>query len=314
MIPGVIPLVLAGAGLLSFTAAALVLRSYGPRYRIGRLLAVAPRVTVGEAVRLAEAGAAPYVRVEGRIDSDDEFEDDAHRPLVFRRTTIEWREPGGRWRPIDASTEVVPFSIHEELDAIDIPGERLELGLVVIPRQAVGAVGDLGERAPAGVDPAAVARLTIEQLSSIEHATVLGVPTREADGRVVMAPGRGRPLVLTPLEQDEAMRVLAGGETRRARVAIALLVLAGFLVVGAVVWWLLQGLATPAAALAASPAATFGPGADTRSSGGGPGLVGDPVLALGVVAGIAVASVLATLVYVRLTTRRGPTEGPARRP
>ena len=32
---------------------------------------------------------------DGRIDSEAEFEDDAHRPLVLRRRTIEWRPPAG---------------------------------------------------------------------------------------------------------------------------------------------------------------------------------------------------------------------------
>ena len=55
--------------------------------------------------------------------------------------------------------------------------------------------------------------------------------------------------------------------------------------------------------LAASPSP--GPAAgDPRSSGQGPGLVGDPALALLAVVAIGVASVVATLIYVRLTARR----------
>ena len=42
-----------------------------------------------------------------------------------------------------------------------------------------------------------------------------------------------------------------------------------------------------------------------RSSGQGPGLVGDPLFALVAVVTIGLASVVATLVYVRLTARRG---------
>ena len=50
-------------------------------------------------------------------------------------------------------------------------------------------------------------------------------------------------------------------------------------------------------------AATSGIG-DPRSSGQGPGLVGDPLTAVLVVAGIAVVTVGITLAYVRLTARR----------
>lgn len=47
-----------------------------------------------------------------------------------------------------------------------------------------------------------------------------------------------------------------------------------------------------------TPSAAIG---DPRSSGQGPGLVGDPLLAVGVVLLIGVATVLASLAYVRFT-------------
>src|SRR5215212_12045626 len=66
----VAPLVLLTLGLALLVVAGLVLRSFGPRLRVGRLLATTPRVTVAEARALAEAGTRRYVRVDGRIDSD----------------------------------------------------------------------------------------------------------------------------------------------------------------------------------------------------------------------------------------------------
>lgn len=69
--------------------------------------------------------------------------------------------------------------------------------------------------------------------------------------------------------------------------------------VGAVVTWMLVAAGT---VLAASPDPTTGPAAgDPRSAGQGPGLVGDPMLAIGLVILIAAASVVLTLAYVRLT-------------
>ena len=62
-------------------------------------------------------------------------------------------------------------------------------------------------------------------------------------------------------------------------------------------------LALPGAALGASPTPTPGLG-DPRSSGQGPGLVGDPLTAVLVVAAIAVVTVGITLAYVRMTARR----------
>ena len=67
---------------------------------------------------------------------------------------------------------------------------------------------------------------------------------------------------------------------------------------------LLAWLALAAATFAASPTPAPAAG-DPRSSGQGPGLVGDPLFALLAVVGIGVLSVVATLVYVRLTAGRG---------
>jgi hypothetical protein len=63
-------------------------------------------------------------------------------------------------------------------------------------------------------------------------------------------------------------------------------------------------LVCASAALAASPSPDPIVG-DPRSSGQGPGLVGDPLFALLAVFAIGVGSVIATLLYVRLTARRG---------
>ena len=302
------PLLLAAAGLLALVAATVILRSFGPGYRVGRLLAAAPRVTVAEARRIAESGEPRYVRVDGRIDSDAEFEDADHRPLVLRRTTFEWREAdSGPWTTFESSLEAVPFVVREGLDEIGVEGDAIAEGLVVVRRESLGRAVDLGERAPDGISPHARARLRIEQVSSVEHATVAGVPARSAGGGLSIGPGLGRPLILTTLEGDEAMRVLTGGATGRARLAVAGLVAGGLLIGVAALWWLFDwfggGVAT---ALAASPDPTLRPGSDTRSSGGGPGLVGEPLLAILGVIGLGLLSVIASLAYVRLTGgRRG---------
>ena len=70
--------------------------------------------------------------------------------------------------------------------------------------------------------------------------------------------------------------------------------------------WLLV-IALPGLVLAADPSATPGGAAgDPRSSGQGPGLVGNPGWAIAIVAVIGVTTVLVTLAYVRLTARRSP--------
>jgi hypothetical protein len=305
MIPGVNPLVPAVLGVLALAAALAILRSFGPRYRVGRLLATAPAASVAEAVRLAESGEARYVRIDGRIDSEAEFEDADHRPLVLRRTTLQHRTGAGRWTTFESSVEAVPFVIREGLDELGVDADALTHGLVVVPRESVGHAADIGDRAPAGIDPATPVRVTIETVSSVEHAIVLGVPALAPNGGVVIGPGLGRPLVLTTLEPDEAMRVLTGGASGRSRLAVACLVAGGVLIGAAALWWLVDsvtgGVAT---ALAASPQPTLRPGGDTRTSGGGPGLVGDPGLAIVAVVGIALVSIAGTLAWVRATGGR----------
>jgi hypothetical protein len=230
----VTPLLLIAAGAVALGAGVFVLRSFGPGYRVGRLLARTPRIPVDEARSLAESGARRYVRVDGRIDSADEFDDADHRPLVFRRTRLEARTQRG-WETVEDSREQVPFEVREGAAAIAIDGEALDAGLVVVPRLSAGVAGDLGDRIPAGLPRETPLRARIEQVSSVEHAIVLGVPVAD-DGRIRMEPGLGRPLVLTTLEPPEAMRVLGRGDTRRARAAAALL-LVGVTFVAAGIGW-----------------------------------------------------------------------------
>lgn len=66
-------------------------------------------------------------------------------------------------------------------------------------------------------------------------------------------------------------------------------------------------LMAASSALAAEPAASPGTGGDPRSPGQGPGLVGDPLFAIGAVLLVAITSVVLTLAYVRLT--RSPSTG-----
>ncbi len=84
------------------------------------------------------------------------------------------------------------------------------------------------------------------------------------------------------------LRALAGGMVAMVRVALVLSIVLGW----------------PSGVLAASPAPSQPGVGDPRSSGQGPGLVGDPLTAIVIVAAIALLSVAATLAYVRATARR----------
>ncbi|HYX10633.1 MAG TPA: hypothetical protein VE817_01550 [Candidatus Acidoferrum sp.] len=318
------PLLIAAAGLGALIAGGLVLRSFGPAYRIGRLLTTAPEVTIAEANAIAAEGRAAYVRVAGRIDADDEFEDDAHRPLVFRRVRLEVRT-GRAWRPFEDHRRSVPFVVNEGLDSIGVDVDALDAGLIVVPRESVGRAADMPDRAPDGVAADTPVRARVDQVSSVEHAIVVGYPVAVAppDGPRADTPpvvnaqltaGRGRPLILTVLEPPEAMRILAGGDATRTRLAAGLLGAGAILILGAVAWAAVTALlpaivsVVPGAAglvtqvLAASAAPSIEEGGDPRSNGQGPGLVGTPGLAILGVILIAVAAIVVTTIYVRLSS------------
>ncbi len=328
----VTPLLIAAAGFVALVAGGLVLRTFGAAYRIGRLLATAPTVTIAEANELAATGRRAYVRISGRIDADDEFEDDAHRPLVFRRVRLETRSSRG-WRPFEDHRQAVPFTVNEGLDMIAIDVEALDAGLIVVPRESVGRAADLSDRAPEGIAADTPVRARIDQISSVEHAIVAGYPIAiddhagerpaSASGATArMTAGRGRPLILTVLEPPEAMRILAGGDAGRTRIAAGLLGAGAILIAGALLWAAVTALLpavvelAPGAAglvttvLAASAEPSVSTAGDPRSNGQGPGLVGTPGFAVLGVLAIAVFAILLTTIYVRLTE---PPADPARR-
>ena len=224
------------AGLIALAVGVALLRSFGPSYRVGRLLASTPGVTIGDAVALAGSdGPSRYVRVAGRIDAEVDFEDDAHRPLVFRRTRLEIRD-GSKWRTIDDKREAVPFQVNEDLDSIAVDHEDLDAGLIVMPRESTGTAAEVPDAVPDGTDPAATLRLQVQQVSTVEHAIVLGVPSLDAQGRPRLGAGLGRPLILTTLQTDEAMRILAAEHARRPLAAAIALAVGLVLVTAGIAW------------------------------------------------------------------------------
>jgi hypothetical protein len=96
------------------------------------------------------------------------------------------------------------------------------------------------------------------------------------------------------------MRVLAGDDGRRRTLAAAVTLGGGLALLTLGLAWAAIGAITGVAA-AASPSPSAAPAGDPRSSGEGPGLVGDPLLAIGLVVVIGLAAALGTYAWVRLT-------------
>lgn len=237
-----LPLVLVLAGVAALVAGIAAIGRLGPGVRVGRILATTPIVPVKEARGIASAGRPRYVGVRGRIDAEEPFEDDAHRPLVFRRTRLEARV-GERWSVLQEDRRGVPFVIAEGLDSIAVDTERLAEGVVVVAREATGTAAELPDGVPDGMPSSTSVRLRIEQVSAVEHAIVLGVPAPDASGGAVLTAGLGRPLVLTTLEPAEAMRILGGGRRTTSLTAAVLLGLGAVAVTVGALWALVDALA-----------------------------------------------------------------------
>lgn len=241
-------ILLAIAGIVVLGAGIVALRRTGDAWRVGRLLAVAPHLPLEAVAEAARSGEERLVRVHGRIGSDEEFPDENDKPLVYRRQRLEWTDPAGKRQVAEDDRLAVPFGLEERGTFVAVDLDALGDGLVVVPRIAEGTAGELPDavrtRIPAArlpADPATPVRLRVDQLSAVEHATAVGVPRIGADGEPVLTAGLGRPLIVTPLDPDAAMRVL-GAERRRTVRLITVLIAAGGALLAAAAVALILGL------------------------------------------------------------------------
>ncbi len=241
MIPAVIPILLVLAGLALLGIGWILLRSLGSGARVGRILAATPVVPVARALALAKAGTTRYVAVAGRIDAEEEFEDEHHRPLVLRRTRLETRA-GNRWTAIEDGRRAVPFEVVDGLDRIAVDVDAIDEGFVVVTRESEGTAAEIPDRMPAGTPPDTPVRLRVEQLSSVDHAIACGVPVRDDERGVILRAGLGRPLIVTTLEPDEAMRLLAVDRRDTTRFVAALLAIGVVATVLGIGWWVVDAI------------------------------------------------------------------------
>jgi hypothetical protein len=305
------PIALIGAALL--VIGLLLTRRTDARTRAGQLLAGLSPISPTEALKLAalRGDSAPYLAIKGSIDAPEIFEDEHHRPLVFRRERVSIADEGG-WRVIDTAERSLPFVVSDPSNSISIATADLADGLVVVERRWEGSVAELHAAgreyqrpetaalvaALATSDPTRGARVGLEQVSNLDRATAAG---QLVDGE--LRAGAGRPLVVTTLERADALRLL-GGEARgrlvSSTLALALLAIGLLLLLGGVA----LALASPAlGADAVSPSPTPTPeSGDARNGGVGVG----PGGLLGLVVMFALPLLFAAIVVLitRLVTRQ----------
>ena len=295
-------------------------RRGGTRTRAARLMAGVAPISPREALLV---GDGHYLAVSGNIDAAEAFEDESHRPLVYRRERVLIAD-GSAWREIERAVRSVPFVISDGAHSVAIDAAQLGDGLVVIERQWDGSVTELAaahrdyqdpESAAlvaqlASAAPTTGARVILEQISTLDRGTAAGLLR---DGALT-AGGAGQPLVLTTLDRREALRILGSGQ--RASLAAGLLTLllliAGLLlfVIGSAAL-LSEATSGAGAALSPSPApeptAASGESGDARNGGVGTGPGGLAGLIGALAAPFAVGALIAFVVSVVVRARRRAT-------
>ena len=305
------PIALIGAALI--VVGLLLSRRTDVRTRAGQLLAGLSPISPTEALKLAalRGASAPYLAIKGSIDAPEIFEDEHHRPLVFRRERVSVADTGG-WRVIDTAERSLPFVVSDPSSSISIATADLADGLVVVERRWEGSVAELHAAgreyqrpetaalvaALATSDPKRSARVGLEQISNLDRATAAG---QLVDG--VLRAGAGRPLVVTTLERADALRLLGGegrGRLASSTLALALLALGVLLLIGGIA----LTLASPAlGADAVSPSPTPNPeSGDARN--GGVGVGPDGLLGLVVMFALPLLFAVFVALITRLATRQ----------
>jgi hypothetical protein len=238
----ILPAWLALSGLALLGLGLGLIRRSGARPAIGRRLAGARQLRVGELLDFAPTDPLPRrpVRVLGRIRCAEPIITSQDDRLVAFHRHVEVATPRG-WRSIERLRETRSFELWDHDGSLQVDLAGASEPLVVLPHVWAGSVEELDEtyaeslaRVTAELGPPARARATTRMVSVIDRLLLLAAITRDADGRVSLAPPRGG-YVVSALELDDAMRLLGGPQPRLMLAGTAAVVLSVVLLCAAAV-------------------------------------------------------------------------------
>lgn len=237
---------LALAGLVLMGAGLVLIRRSGAHLAMGRRLAGARQVRVGELLDLAPSSQLPRrpVRVIGRIRCAEPIRTAQDDRLVVFHRDVEVAAQRGRWRGIERLRETRSFELWDHDGSLVIDPAQAAEPLVVLPHVWAGSTDELDQsyagalaRVSSEEGPPNRARATTRMVSIVDRLLVLAAITRDAEGEVALAPPAGG-YILSGLELDDAMRLLGGPRPRlmlagmaAVAAAIALLSAAALLLV-----------------------------------------------------------------------------------
>jgi hypothetical protein len=216
-----LPLWLAVAGVVLLGAGLLSIRRSGARPGMGRRLAGARQVRVGELLDIGPGDPIPDrpVRVIGRIRCAEPIITSQDDRLVAFHRDVEVATRGG-WRSIERLRETRSFELWDHDGSLQVDPADAAEPLIVLPHVWSGSVEALDETYAAGLARLAAeqgrlseARATTRMVSVVDRLLLLAKVARGADGEVALVPPPGGYL-LSSLELDDAMRLLGGRRPR----------------------------------------------------------------------------------------------------
>jgi hypothetical protein len=233
-------------GLPLLAGGLVAVRRSGARPSMGRRLAGAREVRVGDLLALGATDRLPPrpVRVVGRVRCAEPIVTAQDDRLVALHRDIAVSVPRAGWRSIERLRETRSFELwdHDGSLVVD-PAEAAE-PLVTLPHVWTGSVDELDEsyaaalsRVTAEQGAPLLARATTRMVSVIDRLLVLADVRRDGEGRVRLVAPRGG-YIVSAMELDDAMRLLGGrrprlmlGGTAAIAVSVALLLAAAILAV-----------------------------------------------------------------------------------
>ena len=239
-------------GLVLLGLGTALVRRSGARPTMGRRLAGAREVRVGELLDLSAGDPLPRrpVRVIGRIRCAEPIVTGQDDRLVAFHRDVEVAGAGGGWRGIERMRETRSFELWDHDGSLLVDPALAAEPLVVLPHAWTGSVDALDDsyqgalaRVSAEQGSPTRARATTRMVSVVDRLLVLARVTRDAAGEVGLAPPSGG-YILSSLELDDAMRLLGGPRPRLMLAGTAMLVASIALLAAAAVL-LLVGLVAP---------------------------------------------------------------------
>jgi len=217
-----LPTWLALGGFLLLGVGLLLVRRSGARAAMGRRLAGARQLRVGELLDLAPRDPLPPrpIRVLGRIRCAEPIVTSQDDRLVALHRDVEVAMERGGWRSIERLRETRSFELWDHDGSLEVDPAQAAEPLVVLPHVWAGSVEELDEsyagalaRVTAEQGPPLRARASTRMVSIVDRLLLLAAITRDSEGQISLAAPPGG-YILSSLELDDAMRVLGGPRPR----------------------------------------------------------------------------------------------------